>query len=83
MRGYADTAQWNGVGSPLDGTYASADAIRGTWAKFTQSAGLLKVSIKRHVEHSHADLLPPRRRATADLGATPVPLCVGTGGQSG
>ena len=34
MRGYADNAQFNWVGGPLDGTYASSDAIRGVWEKF-------------------------------------------------
>ena len=45
MRGYADQAQFNWVGGPLDGTYANADAIRGVWEKFTKSQGPLKVSV--------------------------------------
>jgi len=45
MRGYADHAQFNWVGGPLDGTYATSDAIRGVWTKFTQSQGPLKVSV--------------------------------------
>lgn len=47
MRGYADNAQFNWVGGPLDGTYASSDAIRGVWEKFTQSQGPLKVSVDK------------------------------------
>lgn len=38
MRGYADNAQFQWVGGPLDGTYSGAEAIRGVWAKFTASA---------------------------------------------
>ena len=46
-RGYADNAQLNWVGGPLDGTYSSADAIRAVWEKFTKSQGPLKVSIDK------------------------------------
>jgi hypothetical protein len=53
MRAYADTAQLNWVGGPLDGTYASADAIRGTWEKFTKSQGPLKVSISKLEESAN------------------------------
>lgn len=45
MRGYADQAQFNWVGGPLDGTYTGADAIRGVWTKFTSAQGPLKMSI--------------------------------------
>ncbi|SCU74686.1 conserved exported hypothetical protein [Cupriavidus necator] len=45
MRGYADNAQFNWVGGPLDGTYAGAEAIRGVWEKFTKAQGPLKVSV--------------------------------------
>ncbi|MEM5312540.1 hypothetical protein [Paraburkholderia sp. JHI869] len=31
MRGYADNAQFNWVGGPLDGTCTGVDAIRGVW----------------------------------------------------
>ena len=47
MSGYADPAQFNWVGGPLDGLYATSDAIRGVWTKFTQSQGLMKVSINQ------------------------------------
>jgi ketosteroid isomerase-like protein len=47
MRGYADQAQFNWIGGPLDGTYTSADAIRGVWEKFTKSQGPLKVSVDK------------------------------------
>ena len=45
MHGYADQAQFNWVGGPLDGTYSTQEAIRGVWTKFTQSQGALKVSV--------------------------------------
>lgn len=45
MAGYADAAQLQWVGGPLDGSYASADAIRGVWTKFTQAQGPLKLSV--------------------------------------
>ena len=40
MRGYADNAQFNWVGGPLDGNYTGADNIRGVWEKFSKSAPL-------------------------------------------
>ena len=54
MRGYADQAQFNWVGGPLDGTYMSADAIRGVWEKFTKSQGPLKVSVDKLEESANA-----------------------------
>lgn len=45
MRGYADNAQFNWVGGPLDGTYTTPAAIQGVWEKFTKSQGPLKVSV--------------------------------------
>ncbi len=53
MRGYADKAQFNWVGGPLDGTYASADTIRGVWEKFTKSQGPLKVSVDKLEESAN------------------------------
>ena len=53
MRGYADNAQFNWVGGPLDGTYTSADAIRGVWEKFTKSQGALKVSVDKLEESAN------------------------------
>ncbi len=53
MRGYADQAQFNWVGGPLDGTYASPDAIRGVWEKFTKSQGPLKVSVDKLEESAN------------------------------
>ena len=47
MRGYADNAQFNWVGGPLDGTYTSPDAIRGTWEKLMKSQGAMKVSVDK------------------------------------
>ena len=45
MRAYADQAQFNWIGGPLDGTYTTSETIRGVWTRFTQSQGPLKVSI--------------------------------------
>ncbi|MES2688673.1 MAG: nuclear transport factor 2 family protein, partial [Pseudomonadota bacterium] len=53
MRGYADNAQFNWVGGPLDGTYSNADAIRGVWEKFTKSQGPLKVSVDKLEESAN------------------------------
>jgi hypothetical protein len=53
MRGYADQAQFNWVGGPLDGTYSNADAIRGVWEKFTKSQGPLKVSVDKLEESAN------------------------------
>lgn len=44
-RDYAEQAQLNWVGGPLDGTYAGAEAIRGVWDKFTKSQGALKLTV--------------------------------------
>ena len=40
MRGYADNAQFNWVGGPLDGTYVGPDNIRGVWEKFSKLSPL-------------------------------------------
>ena len=53
MRGYADHVQLNWVGGPLDGTYSSAEAIRGVWEKFTKSQGPLKVSVDKLEESAN------------------------------
>ena len=45
MRGYADQAQLNWVGGPLDGTYTTNAAILGTWEKFGKAVGPLKLTI--------------------------------------
>jgi len=45
MASYADNAQFNWVGGPLDGTYVGADAIRGVWTKFAKAQGPLKLSV--------------------------------------
>jgi hypothetical protein len=47
MSGYADNAQFNWVGGPLDGTYTSSDAIRGVWEKLMKSQGTMKVSVDK------------------------------------
>lgn len=53
MRGYADKAQFNWIGGPLDGTYASPDAIRGAWEKFTKSQGPMKVGVDKLEESAN------------------------------
>ena len=53
MRGYADNAQFNWVGGPLDGTYTSPDAIRGAWEKFTKSQCPMKVSVDKLEESAN------------------------------
>lgn len=53
MGGYADNAQFNWVGGPLDGTYTGADNIRGVWEKFTKSQGAMKVSVDKLEESAN------------------------------
>ena len=53
MSGYAANSQFNWVGGPLDGTYASPEAIRGVWEKFTKSQGPLKVSVDKLEESAN------------------------------
>ena len=53
MRGYADKAQFNWIGGPLDGTYTSAAEIQGVWEKFTKSQGPLKVSVSQLEESAN------------------------------
>lgn len=53
MRGYADNAQLNWVGGPLDGIYTGAASIGGTWEKFAKSQGQLKVSIGKLEESTN------------------------------
>ncbi|MFT3719728.1 nuclear transport factor 2 family protein [Pseudorhodoferax sp.] len=45
MRAYAEGAQLQWVGGPLDGSYSSADAIRGVWTKFAGSQGPLRLQV--------------------------------------
>jgi hypothetical protein len=47
MRSYADAARLEWVGGPLDGSYASPDAIRAVWTKFAAAQGPLKLSIDK------------------------------------
>lgn len=53
MRGYAENAQFNWIGGPLDGTYTTPEAIRGVWTRFTGSQGPLKVSVDRLEESAN------------------------------
>jgi hypothetical protein len=52
LRGYADNAQLNWVGGPLDGTYTGKDSIRAVWEKFGK-AGPLKVTISQMEESNN------------------------------
>ena len=53
MRGYADNAQFNWVGGPLDGTYTTSDAIRGTWEKLMKSQGAMRVTVDKLEESAN------------------------------
>lgn len=44
-RSYADGAQLNWVGGPLDGTYVGAESIREVWEKFTKAQGALRLAV--------------------------------------
>ncbi len=63
MRAYADAAQLQWVGGPLDGTYAGKDAIRGVWEKFTKSQGTLAVTL----ENVHESANPKGATVSANL----------------
>lgn len=47
MRGYADNAQLNWVGGPLDGTYSGSGSIGALWEKFAKAQGPLKLSVDK------------------------------------
>lgn len=71
MRGYADQAQLNWVGGPLDGAYATADSIRSTWEKFGKAVGQLKLTIGQIAESAN----PKGATVSANLlfeGKTPI-----------
>ncbi|GAC1410758.1 MAG: hypothetical protein NVSMB6_11470 [Burkholderiaceae bacterium] len=53
MRGYADNAQLNWIGGPLDGTYTGPDAIQGAWVKFGKAVGPLKVTVNNLEESAN------------------------------
>lgn len=53
MRGYADNARFEWIGGPLDGSYATTEAIRGVWTKFTGSQGPLKLSVDKIEESAN------------------------------
>ncbi|TAK87682.1 MAG: nuclear transport factor 2 family protein [Betaproteobacteria bacterium] len=52
-RGYADNAQLNWIGGPLDGTYTGAANISGLWEKFAKAQGPLKVSVDKLEESAN------------------------------
>jgi SnoaL-like domain len=45
MQGYADNAQFEWVGGPLNGTYTGTGKIREVWTKFTKANAPLEVSV--------------------------------------
>ena len=47
MRGYAEGARLEWVGGPLNGSYSSLEAIRGTWSKFSTAQGPLKLHVDK------------------------------------
>ncbi|MGL4603058.1 MAG: nuclear transport factor 2 family protein [Iodobacter sp.] len=47
MQNYAEQAQFNWVGGPIDGLYAGKQPINTVWSKFTQAQGTQKVSIEK------------------------------------
>ena len=55
MAAYADNARLEWIGGPLDGTYATQDAIRGVWTKFTGAQGPLKLSVDRLEESANPE----------------------------
>lgn len=52
-RGYADNAQLNWIGGPLDGTYTGVKNIVGVWEKFTKAQGPLKVVVDKLEESAN------------------------------
>jgi ketosteroid isomerase-like protein len=44
-QGYADQAELQWIGGPLDGRYVGVEAIRAVWARFTQAQGPLQVNV--------------------------------------
>jgi hypothetical protein len=55
MRGYNDDAQLQWLGGPLNGNYAGAAPIRGTWEKFTKSQGALKLTVDKLEESANTN----------------------------
>ena len=45
LQGYAEQAELQWGGGPLDGRYVGADAIRTAWTRFAQAQGPLKASV--------------------------------------
>jgi ketosteroid isomerase-like protein len=71
--GYAANAVLEWVGGPLDGRYASADAIKATWTKFAKANGPLKADI----DHLQEAANPNGATVTADVvfkGKATVPV---------
>ncbi len=60
---YGADAVLEWVGGPLDGRYASAEAIKTTWTKFTKANGPLKADIAQMQEAAN----PKGATVTADV----------------
>ncbi len=63
MRGYADSAQFEWIGGPLNGTYSGTEKIKGVWAKFAKGNAPLDVSVKNLKESAN----PAGETVTADV----------------
>lgn len=71
--GYADQAQLNWVGGPLDGSYQGADRIGQLWQRFAQAQGPLQASLAGLQEATN----PKGATVTADVrftGKQPIDL---------
>ena len=70
---YGPDALLEWVGGPLDGRYATPDAIKTTWTKFTKANGQLKADISHLQEAAN----PKGATVTADVvfkGKTAIPV---------
>ena len=70
---YAETAQMQWVGGPLNGAYAGAAAIAPVWAKFTAAQGKLTAEVKSLLEAAN----PAGATIVADVvftGKQPIPV---------
>ncbi len=70
---YGPSAVLEWVGGPLDGRYATPDALKETWTKFTKANGALKADI----DHMQEAANPKGATVTADVvfkGKVTVPV---------
>lgn len=54
MQGYADSAHFEWVGGPLNGSYVGTGKIREVWTKFAKGNAPLKVSVAKLEESGNA-----------------------------